>query len=201
MPRRRRSDETEWRARVGNGGWVVVEGGDARVVVRVHPDESNRYRVRELHLLDTGEPITAEHLRALRVAAVEQLLNLPEERAEIDKRLTRRRSVDLESVIKAFAEVGQPRTVYGKSSTTWEVKASTSGSVTPGLRVPAVRGYDDGFYEQVAEAYRRAIRAHRSPVMAIAAEAGVPRTTAARWVKVARGKGKLPKTNQGKALG
>ena len=83
------------------GGWALLEEGAERVAVRVGPDDSGRLRVRELHLLDSGQPITAERLRALRVAAVEQLLNLPEERAEIEK-LGRRPSLDVEAVVARF---------------------------------------------------------------------------------------------------
>ena len=57
------------------------------------------------------------------------------------------------------------------------------------LKKPASRGYSDAFYEQVAAAY---MAAPKKQVAAIAAEADVPPTTAARWVKQARKKGKLP---------
>ena len=115
---------------------MVVEGGGERVVVRVEPDKTDRYRVRELHLLDTGEPVTAERLRAVRVAALEHLLQPPEERVEIRKRLPRPPSVDFELVVDRFDDVGQPRTVYGRSHTVLEMKASSRGSVTPGLAPP-----------------------------------------------------------------
>jgi hypothetical protein len=59
------------------------------------------------------------------------------------------------------------------------------------LKPPAGRGYPDEFYERVAAAYRVAAARTGRPVRAIAAEAGVPRSTAARWVKEARRRGKL----------
>jgi hypothetical protein len=63
------------------------------------------------------------------------------------------------------------------------------------LKPPAGHRYPDTFYDQVAARYNAAQRAgagRRAPVQAIADEAAVPRTTAARWVKEARARGKLP---------
>ena len=190
MPRRQGSDETQWHTKAGDGGWIAIEGGGERVAVRVEPDTTGRYRVRELHLRDTGEPVTAERLRAVRVAALEQLLNLPQERAEIDKRFDRRPSVDVEAAVAQFGEI--PQAILGALSVKAQVEISSSGTVEPTLKAPGQRGYSDDFYEQVAETYRNAIRSKRGrPVMAIAAEAGVPRSTAARWVKEARRRHKL----------
>ncbi|HEU5279979.1 MAG TPA: helix-turn-helix domain-containing protein [Gaiellaceae bacterium] len=76
------------------------------------------------------------------------------------------------------------------------VRAKQAAPVhTRPLKPPAGHRYPDTFYVQVAERYRAAQRAgtgRRAPVQAIADEAGVPRTTAARWVKEARARGKLP---------
>jgi hypothetical protein len=198
VPGRRREDEGQWQIRVGNGGWVLLEGPSERIAFRVDPDDEGRYRVREFHLLDNGQPVTAERLRAVRVGWLEQWANLPLERAEIDKRFNRKPSVDVESGLARFDEIVDlvsRRTMYGQASLAGEASIATSGTVTPGLRAPSTRGYSDAFYEQVAEAYRRALRAggsgHSKPIAAIAAEADVPRSTAARWVKEARRRHKL----------
>jgi len=59
------------------------------------------------------------------------------------------------------------------------------------LKPPPGRGYPDGFYERVADAYRNALWRGDRPVSAVASEANVPRSTAARWVKESRRRGKL----------
>jgi hypothetical protein len=137
------------------GGWALLEEGAERAAVRVGPDDSGRLRVRELHLLDSGQPITAERLR---VAAVEQLLNLPEERAEIEKLLGRRPSLDVEAVVARFAAVDAVTpsglgTVHVKRGGA-AASISASGAIARGLRAPPQRGYPDDFYSEVAATYR-----------------------------------------------
>jgi hypothetical protein len=196
MPRRQGDDEFLWAVRVGPGGWATIEqhrrGADGRIerfraehfLVRVKLDDAGRFRINELHLFPTDEPVTAERLRAVRVSALEQLLNLPEERALIEARLgeTRRGRIlelDIDTFIGQFS-LPQPRVV-----------AETPAAITSGLSVPAGRGYPDDFYERVADAYRAAFRRGVRPVNAIATEANVPRSTAGRWVKEARRRGLL----------
>jgi hypothetical protein len=200
MPRRQDRDDPLWAVRVGPGGWATIEqhgrGPDGRIeqfriehfLVRVQADERGRYRLRELHLFPTDEPVTAERLRAVRVAALEQLLNLPEERALIEERLNetqrgRLLELDIDSFINQFS-LPQPRDS--------EAAAQESARIV-GLSPPRGRGYPDDFYERVADAYRNALRREsgRRPVVAIATEANVPRSTAARWVKEARRRGLL----------
>jgi hypothetical protein len=116
--------------------------------VRMQPDHAGRLEVHELHLLDNGQPITAERLRAFNLGTIGQMIDASVLISEQLEELPKRRRA---------------------------------------LETPTSRGYDDAFYERVAGAYRAALaRGDRKPVAAIAAEAGVPRSTAARWVKEAR---------------
>jgi len=69
----------------------------------------------------------------------------------------------------------------------------------PKLSPSGQRGYGDDFYKAVAANYQAAIVGRRRPVLAIAESAGVPRSTAARWVKEARRRGFLGETSPGKA--
>jgi hypothetical protein len=168
--------------RVGDGGWVLFDeqrpgkdGRRERLLVRVVPDESGNYRIRELHLLDDGAAITAARLRALTLATFERFLDLPEVREALTTSLERPAAFDLEALgLRPVTRVSGGGVVVIQESAA--------------LAAPARRGYPDEFYERVAETYRTN---PKRPVVAIAVAAGVPRTTAARWVKEARARGKL----------
>ncbi len=67
------------------------------------------------------------------------------------------------------------------------------------LRLTAVRGYPDGFYDAIAAAYRTRAHASTRPVVDLAEANRVPVTTAQRWVREARARGKLPPGRPGKA--
>ena len=56
----------------------------------------------------------------------------------------------------------------------------------------------DDFYRRVAAFYRAALERDGKPTAAIVATAGVPKTTAARWVREARQRGFLPPTHRGR---
>jgi len=57
----------------------------------------------------------------------------------------------------------------------------------------------DAFYRRVAAFYLLAAEHSGKPLQAICEGAGVPKTTAARWAREARGRGFLPETTRGKA--
>jgi hypothetical protein len=57
----------------------------------------------------------------------------------------------------------------------------------------------DGFYGQVAKAYREYALQSRAPATALATEADVPVATARSWVREARRRGHLPPGRKGKA--
>lgn len=179
--------------RIGPRGWAEVslyEPGSAvaieTLLVRVRPDDAGRYRVHELHLYAKSDPLTAERIRAVRVAAVEQLLNLPEERALLEKKFDDplpgpHLAEFIIDFVRGF-EVPQhpPR------------KAVRGQKPSAKLSAPGQRGYPDDFYDRVADVYRDSFRGNsRRPVVDVANEAGVPRSTAARWVKEARRRGLL----------
>lgn len=169
-------------------------------MVRVKPDDTGRYRIDELHMFSTGEPVTAERLRALRVSAIESILNLPEERAALEARLDeKRRGKMFETFVDSFRREFDDRhtrttTPVAQTATfTWE---STASKLSPPVR----RGYPDEFYVSVADVYRDALRHGGRPIAAVVAETGVSRSKAARWVKEARRRGLLaPAPAPGKA--
>jgi hypothetical protein len=67
------------------------------------------------------------------------------------------------------------------------------------LRANAVQGYPDRFYDAVAAAYRSLVATSSRPIADLAAANDVALTTAQRWVKEARRRGKLPPGRAGKA--
>jgi hypothetical protein len=186
MARRRKKDE-EWKVRVGDGGWLAVDlAGSEQLAVQVRLDETGRFRIHQLHLRDNGEPVSADRLRALRLAGIEGLLNLPAEHAAIQARLDNPPAIDITTALRQFTAPRAGR-VFEKSGVS-AVRPAASG------RAPSKpsRGYTDPFYERVADVYRSAFRrSGGAPVMAVADEWNVPRSTAARWVKEARRRKKL----------
>ncbi|MGH3872064.1 MAG: hypothetical protein ACRDSR_11220 [Pseudonocardiaceae bacterium] len=66
------------------------------------------------------------------------------------------------------------------------------------LTRPEVTGPDE-FYVSVAAAYAEHAPRTRAPAKKIASEAGVPITTAHRWIREARRRGFLPPAQRGKA--
>jgi hypothetical protein len=108
-----------------------------------------------------------------------------------------------------FLDLGEPITArrlralrLGALDLMVSAAAATSGPKPQSdtLAPPSSRGYSDEFYDHVADVYRAALARDARPVVSIMAEAGVPRSTAARWVKEARRRGRLgPARAPGKA--
>lgn len=199
-----------WRTGVGDGGWVRVErhssGGSWWVLVRVAPDRGGRLRVMELYLddLDSETPVTSQRLRKLPLGQIEQLLNLPDERAGITGWL-RYKGIDMKAVAARYSTspAGEPSTPAGQAAADARRRAAELADRAVEFRQPLAkpgrRPYPAGFYQRVAEAYRAAQRQGVGPVPFIAAEAGVPRTTAGYWVREARRRGYLGPATHGKA--
>jgi hypothetical protein len=144
--------------------------------------------VHELYFRDNGEPVTAPRLRAVRLGAIEVMANLPGERDAIHERYDLPLVGPLGSA--DFFKVFPSRPISA---------AELRALQTPPLTPPTGRGYPDEFYANVASTYRAALRRQERPVVAIAESAGVPRSTAGRWVKEARRRGLLGEAQPGKA--
>jgi Arc/MetJ family transcription regulator len=71
--------------------------------------------------------------------------------------------------------------------------------IADSLRSNAVQGYPDAFYDAVAAAYRGLVGNSSRPIAELAEANDVPLTTAQRWVKEARRRGKLPPGRPGKS--
>lgn len=67
------------------------------------------------------------------------------------------------------------------------------------LRAGTTAGYSDTFYDAVAGAYQHLAHTSSRPIGELAEANEVPLTTAQRWVREARRRGKLPPGRPGKA--
>ncbi|MFC4054656.1 hypothetical protein ACFOY4_33620 [Actinomadura syzygii] len=176
-------------ALVVSDGWVSLSGpdGETGVHMRLAEDDAGRLVVTDVYL--HGPRITAATLRKIQPARVEAMVNLGEEPGTEDHL-----AVD---TLTAFATSDETLTVE-------ELRQRKPTQATPRRtdREPLGRPDrtdPDGFYQRVAAAYRDLTRHTRSPAVEMAAEAGVPVTTAHRWVREARRRGFLPPAQKGVA--
>ncbi len=192
----------------GYGGWVQVEdvGLPGPMYVRLAPDDSKRWRVRELYI-EGGAPLTEESLRRLPLHLVEMWA---QEDTEVLESRAGVPGPDLGLLASHFA------TSWGRSdkhwvADSWRAQYPDSGverpkrprSVrrpTPPPREPLTTPHrlDDDFLKRVADAYRDVVASGRWPAPVLAAEANVTKSTVRRWVLEARKRGHLPPGKQGK---
>ncbi len=92
-----------------------------------------------------------------------------------------------------FHEVGE----YGSARP--RRRKPADARISDELRANAVQGYPDTFYDAVASAYRSLVATSSRPIGELADANDVPVTTAQRWVKEARRRGKLPPGRPGKS--
>lgn len=71
--------------------------------------------------------------------------------------------------------------------------------IAPHLRTTTSSGYPESFYDAVAGGYRALVASSSRPIADLAAANEVPLTTAQRWVREARRRGKLPPGRPGKS--
>ena len=78
-------------------------------------------------------------------------------------------------------------------------RAKRSVTIPAKLRTGGRSGYGDAFYDAVARAYQHLAHTSPRPIGELAESNRVPLTTAQRWVREARRRGKLPPGRPGKA--
>jgi len=78
-------------------------------------------------------------------------------------------------------------------------KVKRSVTIPLRLRSGGRAGYADSFYDAVAGAYQKLAHTSPRPIGDLAESNRVPLTTAQRWVREARRRGKLPPGRPGKA--
>lgn len=169
-------------------GWFRVTlrsksagGNDVQFFVGGVIDDDDRPAISGVALL--GQGLTSASLRNLPLGRIQAALNEPRHREWI-------RSAS--SVLHPFRELQDvadesPHYVFRQD----------------GRRPPLTRpdGTDPpSFYRQVAQAYRHYIKHSSRPAVDIATEAGVPVSTARRWINHARELGLLEKGQRGRAI-
>jgi hypothetical protein len=170
----------------GNG-WVHMGNppyGADGLHVRVRRDpESGRWVVTDVYL--HGKELTAESMRrGISVPRIEAYLNRPG-------------GADPGSADDDGLEVAEMRRrAHLLAEKRREERAA---GVSRGALVRPDRTDPESFYALVASAYGQYAAESKAPAKAIADEAGVPVSTAHRWVREARRRGFLPPGQKGKA--
>jgi hypothetical protein len=179
-----------------NGGWVRVTIDDEPPFdVRVRPNERGRLRIIELRL-GPGGPIDSNTLRRVQLARVEAQVNgAASLRERIIAGLELPATMEFDwKFVSAGAQIDQRITT---AATGHKVVATRAKRPTARLHVPTSNPKPARFYKQVAELYIRLTDASRRPAAELAEAAGVPVSTAHRWVREARRRGFLPPGQRG----
>ena len=179
-------------------GWISLPGQDGADGVHV------RLRNRDGHLAITdlyihGFEITPEIVRGISVSRLQAAFNLalgaslsadPPRVPRISRGLTLQ-------LLGADDEAPEPSLseLRGRAH---RKAPETDTQERPRLTRPAGDAPEE-FYPRVADAYREYAPRTRAPAKEMAAEAGVPVTTAHRWIREARRRGFLPPARKGTA--
>lgn len=160
--------------RTADGGWYewaewADPRQDSRLFVQVGEADDGRYHVTALRV--EGK-VSAEVLRSIPVGRLEAAAN---------------------ALLHGDAADGGPR------GAARERRGKPRARIADSLRANAVQGYPDTFYDAVAAVYRGLVAASSRPIAELAEANDVPVTTAQRWVKEARRRGKLPPGRPGKS--
>jgi hypothetical protein len=163
--------------------WRQQPALPATVHVRVASGSGGRLGLAELRII--GEP-TSDLLRAIPVGRIEAAANA--QLAVIDDAVSPRPPRQRRHPTRPPGD-GNDRG--------WEQPSSLTPTASP--RAGRSRGRPDQFYAEIAEAYRQLAQTSRRPAGDLAADHGVPVTTAHRWIKEARRRGFLAPGRPGKA--
>lgn len=166
---------TDLKIKPGPGGWVEATWPGGKVWARFELDEKSR--LRRLAELRVPEP------------TVESLRRIPLGRIEAAVRAHSLLQVHLAIRFKEEPPVNLSAAFHG---------AGVSEPRRYRLKRPAARRLEDSFFENVARAYRDAVRRGLHPRKTLAEDTGVAPDTVAGWVLEARRRGYLPPGKPGK---
>ena len=175
---------------LGLGGWVVYSIGRSTTVrVRFTERPNGRLVVSEIHLGDDAG-LTAELLRSVPIGMLETMANSPAMAAEFRSRLAAQ---------SRAVEQATGRWLRSVTTTRTDEQVHQSFDEPP-LELPDAKAggkRGDDFYEAVAKAFVWLSQHERGPAQVLAERNGIPVTTAHRWVKEARRRGRLAPARRG----
>lgn len=163
-------------------GWAGAEGLHVRIRMR-----DGRLVITEMYL-HADDEVTSETLRGLSVSRLEATMNARLQRPGGE--------LFAASMTSNSADVPEPSLA--------ELRRRVPGAAAadpperPRLTRPGGKAPEE-FYPRVAAAYHEYAPQTRAPAKEIAAEAGVPVTTAHRWIREARRRGFLSPARKGRA--
>lgn len=172
-----------------HNGWLSLSDpppGAESAHVRARRDgDTGRLVITDLFV--HGDGLTSETLRGIALSRIEAGLNGPSfEFAELDGGAT-----DDDVTVAGLRERGREHAQERR-------ERRPAAAIRPPLQRPD-RTDPGAFYALVANAYGQYAAESRAPAKAIAEEAGVPTTTAHRWIREARRRGFLPPGRKGRA--
>ena len=173
-------------------GWVLwsrsVPGTTGGLMVHAKlftPRESDRSEIVELYI--RGRNLTTDKLRSIPLGHIEAI-------ATTDPNVTP--AIDGEVPLP----MSQAANALGHRASQLLINAAHRKAYPPRKPLTRPDGSDpDGFYKQVADAYRDVVQTTPKVAKVLAEEANVPVGTVHRWVLEARRRGFLPPARQGRA--
>jgi hypothetical protein len=175
---------------LSESGWCRVTDSRVGMDVQVRFGRSDRGAlvVTEVRVVDpTG--VRGPALRNIPLGRIEQLANLPVNRARIGSRSPADRPIGARLAEIRGAVDDMPGDVV-ESLGAGLLGVPRGRSLK--LRPPGGRRYPDSFYKRVADVYAYAAATRSAPAIEIAKASDVKPTTVHRWVREARSRGFLP---------
>lgn len=182
---------------LGDDGWVSLPGPDGADGLHVRPRERDgRLMITDIYL--HAAEITPEILRGLSVRRLEAELNAAP-RLEPRQPYPMGVAVVADFVRSTTDDTPEPSLadLRGRAREQAQLVRPKEPD-RPRLTRPDGATPDE-FYPRVAAAYSQYALRTTAPAKEMAAEAGVPTTTAHRWIREARRRGFLPPARKGKA--
>lgn len=182
---------------MGDDGWVSMPGPEGADGLHVRPRERDgRLMITELYL--HASEITPEILRGLSIRRLEAELNAAP-RLEPGQPSPMGAAVVADFLRSTTDDTSDPSLDDLRSRAHGQTRqARPTEPDRPRLTRPDGASPEE-FYPRVAAAYSQYALLTTAPAKEMAAEAGVPITTAHRWIREARRRGFLPPARKGKA--
>jgi hypothetical protein len=185
----------------GHGGWLryAIAGSPVLTYVR-YAKLGGRLEPVEIYMERTDEAaLTSDDLRRVPLGRIDAQAN---SRPDLVQMWLQQPGPDLRRAARTFQSHQTNRATEPVLEALRLPRSLPEPDLDATLDVPTANSrlpYPDEFFRQVAEVYTRLTPWTRAPACLIADANGVPVSTVHRWTKVARSRGYLAPTRQGKA--